>query len=136
MDAFSVTVSGDFSLSGLRLYSLDTRYFGLDTVIPLKQEETGALIAGTITMPEDGYFITSLPWQEGYEILVDGIARQPQMVNTSFLGFPLERGTHRIQLSYRPPLTRAGLIISVTGWCLFFLLLYLEEAYVRERSKP
>ena len=136
MDAFSVTVSGDFSLSGLRLYSLDTRYFGLDTVIPLKQEETGALIAGTITMPEDGYFITSLPWQEGYEILVDGIARQPQMVNTSFLGFPLERGTHRIQLSYRPPLTQAGLIISVTGWCLFFLLLYLEEAYVRERSKP
>ena len=38
-------------------------------------------------MEESGYFVTSFPYKEGYEITVDGKNVQAEKVNCAFIGF-------------------------------------------------
>ncbi len=82
---------------------------------------------GLIRMPEEGWFVTSYPWREGYEILVDGVSVEPQKVNTAFVGFPLSGGSHEIAIAYTAPGYRIGLLGTVLGAAAFVLLLLWER---------
>lgn len=71
--------------------------------------------------------MTSYPWREGYEILVDGVSVEPQKVNTAFVGFPLSGGSHEIAIAYTAPGYRIGLLGTVLGAAAFVLLLLWER---------
>lgn len=133
---FQVKTSGSYEIRELQIYSLDAAYLGSRTVYPLKpleadgeeKEEAGRLkqsgkgkcvISGTITMPKDGYLVTSYPMQEGYQAYVDGEFRQAEVVNEAFVGLPLAAGAHEILLFYEPPLQKAGMLISAAGWLIW-----------------
>ena len=75
-----------------------------------------------ITMPKDGYLITSFPIQRGYRVWVDGKECPVETVNQAFLGVPLSAGTHEIRILYEPPLEKAGLALSAGGWLLWSAL--------------
>ena len=51
-------------------------------------------------MEESGYFVTSFPYKEGYEITVDGKNVQAEKVNCAFIGFSLGEGSHEIEITY------------------------------------
>ena len=55
-------------------------------------------IEGIIDMEESGYFVTSFPYKEGYEITVDGKNVQAEKVNCAFIGFSLGEGSHEIEI--------------------------------------
>jgi len=77
---------------------------------------------GGITMEQDGYFVTSFPYRRGYRITVDGRTVNPEIVNTTFLGFPIGKGTHRIEIHYTAPGYRLGLFISLSAFAVFAVL--------------
>lgn len=82
---------------------------------------------GTVQMPEEGWFVTSYPWREGYEVRVDGSIVLPQKINTAFVGFPLPAGDHEIAIAYTAPGYRIGLLGTVLGTVAFALLLLWEN---------
>lgn len=82
--------------------------------------DSTTVFTGELTMKKDGWLITSYPYRQGYQLLVDGKAREIQTVNTAFVGAPLEAGDHRIVLRYIAPGFQAGLLISL-GSCLLLL---------------
>ena len=51
-------------------------------------------------MPKDGYFVTSYTFSKGYIVCVDGKEAAPVQVNKAFLGFPLQKGAHEIQIEF------------------------------------
>ncbi len=89
----------------------------------LDKERTGGnVIAGDVDAKKEGYFITSIPYDPNFEILVDGKIMKAEKVNTAFLGFPIGRGRHDINLTYHAPGRKAGAWCSGVGAVLLLLL--------------
>lgn len=83
----------------------------------------GDRISGQIDVQSTGYFVTSIPYDKGFEVEVDGKPCTAERVNTAFLGFPIEEGYHTIEIVYHAPGAEAGKVISLLGVLLTFYLL-------------
>lgn len=118
---------GEYTLENIEAYKidgsvLDDRYKTIDA-LDVKENES-AIISGKVNAKKDGYFVTSLPYQNGYEISVDGQTQSYEEVNTAFVGFPIKKGTHDMVIKYKSPGKRMGIIISsvcaIFACCLWF----------------
>lgn len=88
-----------------------------------KKKTKGNCIAGTIDVKEPGYFITTIPYDENFEILADGREVKGEEVNTAFLGFRIDAGEHEIRIVYHAPGLQAGKVMSVAGIALFLFVI-------------
>ena len=96
------------------------------------------LIAGEIHVSNDGYFATSIPYDVGFHIFVDGKPQTYEKVNTAFIGFPIAKGIHHIEFKYNSPYKTMGLFISALGFLLFSWVLFVQvmkELFRRRRSR-
>lgn len=87
-----------------------------------RSKSKGNVIAGSITMNNDGYFVTSISYEKSFQIQVDGKAVSSEKVNTAFLGCKLKEGTHDIKIIYHAPGLILGKCLSVFGLLLLLLL--------------
>ena len=69
-------------------------------------------LAGRINTPEGGTMFTSIPYDKGWKIWVDGTAVSGRPVFDAFLGVDLEPGEHKIRLSYEPQGLKTGAVIT------------------------
>ena len=69
-------------------------------------------LAGSINTPEGGTMFTSIPYDKGWKIWVDGTAVSGRPVFDTFLGVDLEPGEHKIRLSYEPQGLKTGAVIT------------------------
>ena len=132
-----ITLSqGKHDISNIKVYELDYNYVKnineshSDFIID-KEETKGDIIKGSINVKEDGYFSLSIPYDEGFNILVDGKKQDYELVNTSFIGFEIEKGNHDIIIEYEAPLLKEGKIVSIVGIIIFASVLLIEQ----KRSK-
>lgn len=130
--------AGNYELLDPRLYSMDASLVSdaARSVTPLKSgrpESSGTVLSGSIEMEEDGYFTASIPYDKGFTARVDGIERKVELVNTAFIGFPLEKGMHTIEIDYHAPLFAAGKKISAAAVIAFFIVLALEWIFNGQR---
>ena len=91
-------------------------------------------IIGNINMPSNGYFITSIPYDEGFKIKVDKKEVKAEIVNKAHLGFKLNKGNHQIEIKYNAPYQRQSLIITIIGIASFVILIYFDinKKYIKE----
>ena len=87
----------------------------------------GNVIAGSLTMQKSGYLITSIPYDSGFEIQVDGKPATSEKVNTAFLGCKVNEGEHDIVITYHAPGLAAGKVMSFVGMIGFLILSVLEH---------
>lgn len=80
-----------------------------------KSRKTGQVLSGSIDMKENGYLITSIPYDDNFVILVDGQKYDAEMVNEGFVGLELEQGQHEIQFRYKAPGKNAGMLLTLCG---------------------
>lgn len=80
-----------------------------------KEQTKGNLIQGRIKSQKDGMFITSIPFDKGFEMTIDGVKVKCERVNKAFLGFHLEAGKHKIRILYHAPGVTAGKILTGLG---------------------
>ena len=92
-----------------------------------KEKTRSNRIAGSVDVKDDGYFITSIPYDPDYEIRVDGQATDYEKVNTAFLGFPIGRGRHDVEIIYHAPGVKAGKWSSAAGLVMLAVLLLRER---------
>ncbi|MGF6375464.1 putative membrane protein YfhO [Clostridiales Family XIII bacterium PM5-7] len=108
---------GEYTISHLQVHTLDTSNLDHKNIAAAEQQETEthqrAVFEGSIDMVEDGYFITSYPYKQGYQAWVDGQKVSIEKVNTAFVGFPLEKGNHKIKLEFTAPGYDLGLRTSI-----------------------
>ena len=71
---------------------------------------------------EDGdVLFTSIPYDTGWRIRVNGETIEPGIFAQCFLTVPLRKGTNEITLDYHVPFLRMGLVISILGLLLIVL---------------
>lgn len=123
---------GTYKIGNIETYKLNYKDISKvidkqSTFIANKDKSLGDNIEGTIDMKESGYFVTSIPYDEGFKVFVDNKAVEKQIVNKSFLGFKLSKGNHNIKIVYKSPLQKEGLILSFLGLVSFVSLSIIER---------
>jgi len=91
-------------------------------------EET--CIKGTVTAKDDSVFYTSIPYDESWQVYVDGKrVSEKEMaeckLGEGLLGFYLSEGKHDIELRYEARGLKAGIIITVSTIALLIILLII-----------
>lgn len=73
-------------------------------------------LKGTIDVQEDGVFVTSVPYEAGWKLKVDGHTREiDELIGGAWISTSLSAGEHQIELSFRPPGLIAGLLITLAS---------------------
>ena len=85
-------------------------------------------INGYINLPNDEYLVTSIPFDEGFSILVDEKKSDILKVNSAFLGTKLKKGYHNITISYSSPWLKTGKIISSLGIFIFIIIILKDKS--------
>lgn len=84
-------------------------------------------IEGTISAMKDGVFMTSLPYDEGWSVWIDGEKADAYPVLNGFLAADMEKGRHEVRLSYRCPGLLPGGITTIVGLIAFFIISGFEK---------
>ena len=82
-------------------------------------------LSGTITTEKGGVMMTSIPYDPGWKVFVDGVETEITEVKDTFLGVELTPGMHTIELRFMPQgLVLGGLItaLSLAMLLTFWLL--------------
>ena len=72
-------------------------------------------LAGSITADEAGTMYTSIPYDKGWTVLVDGQVTETRALFDTFLAVDLQAGTHKISFSYKPEGLRQGAWITAAS---------------------
>lgn len=127
----SVTVSfgaGDYEISGLQSFLGDAEILEDGSLYrsafqPDWAQTKGNQICGEIQVDAPGFLITSIPYDKGFTVRIDGKPAAAQRVNTAFLGAPIGAGTHQVEILYHAPGAKAGKLVSCLGIALWLLLM-------------
>jgi len=91
-------------------------------------------LKGTIDVKNDGVFMTSIPYETGWNIRVDGEPVEGKCVGTAFLAFDLNAGEHTVELSFMPRIVVLGACGSAVGIGLYLIILVLEIRKIRKEQ--
>lgn len=88
---------------------------------PLKLEKTeGDTLICSVNNKEAGYLITSIPYDEGFEIHINGEKTSVEKVNTAFVGAKVPKGKCTIEISYKAEGKTLGFLCTGAGILLLF----------------
>ena len=124
---------GEFETYKLNYKDLSKIKDKQSTFIP-DTNDIGNTISGSIDMQSDGYFVTSIPYDDGFSIKVDNKQVDAIKLNKAFLGFKLDKGKHNIKIIYQAPLQKEGLIISIIG-LIGILVLIIHDVKIDKKNK-
>lgn len=85
-------------------------------------------LSGTVTASRDGVLMTSIPYDSGWSVTVDGAEVEVFSVADGFLGVDLTTGTHTVTLTYRPKGLLVGMIVSTVSLIALVVLLIVLRA--------
>jgi uncharacterized membrane protein YfhO len=128
-DTLSITFEkGHYELSDFEFYFVDEDLIDsfFDDVDEFYFDEDSNLTKGTIDVSNDGYFTLSIPYDKGFVAFVDGKEVEVEKVNEAFIGFPITKGHHTIEIVYHAPYKRVGSWISLFG-IIVMLGIFLHE---------
>lgn len=128
---FSFT-EGTYNLSDFETYVLDYAYIenvanNVSRFMIDGEKTKGDKIFGQVNVVEDSYFMLTIPYDKGFKILVDGQKQNYEKVDSAYIGFRLNEGSHEIEIEYEAPMKKISLWISLFGGIVFAVITYLES---------
>lgn len=118
---------GKYNISDIHIYTMDYKIPTFLELYGLKYDSSNSTFTGISNLEKDGYLITSIPYDDGFEIFVDGKKIKKEIVNQAFLGAKLTKGKHKISIKYTSPWYYLGIISSILGMILFLLEVIYEK---------
>jgi len=89
-------------------------------------------LKGKVTVTEDKKVLfTTIPYEKGWTVLVDGKKTDYHKIFDAFIGLDLEVGEHELEFKFISPLFSVGLLISIIATILFSLYLKYEKKIVK-----
>lgn len=81
-------------------------------ILDMSLEKRGDGYEGTAHASADGWLITSIPYDKGFHIYIDGRETESRRVNKAFLGARVTEGRHEVRIVYEAPGWKLGLFVS------------------------
>ena len=80
-------------------------------------------IHGTIRADEDGIMFTSIPYDTGWTVKVDGEKVTPESIDGTLMYIRLSAGEHTVEMSYTPTGFIPGFMITAAGVLIFVVII-------------
>ncbi len=98
---------------------------------------TSTSVSGTVTSAKGGTMFTSIPYDTGWTVYVDGSAVDIEAFEDAFISFAVPAGSHTIEMKYTPNGFWMGLTISLISTILLVMILLLKRQWKisQERAK-
>jgi uncharacterized membrane protein YfhO len=84
-------------------------------------------ITGNIDLKTKKILYLSIPFDRGWHATVDGKEADLQRVQWGLTGLVLDKGIHKIELSFTPPFKKEGTLVSLISLGLFGVLLFVSK---------
>lgn len=122
----------DIKIKKGKYYIKDYEIYEIKDFNILKQKELNveykdSLFTSKVSLKEDGYFITSIPYDKGFKAYIDKKEVEVEKVNKAFVGFKVPKGEHSIVLKFTSPLKKESLIITFISFIVYLYLLWKEK---------
>lgn len=99
-----------------------------DFVYNIETNKDGHIFEGTINVNLDNSFIyTSIPYEKGMRVYIDGKEIRPNIILDSLLGFNVNKGIHTITIDYTPRGIKSGAIITIISLSLTAVYLITKK---------
>lgn len=86
-------------------------------------------LSGTITTEQGGVMMTSIPYDPGWKVFVDGVETDITEVKDTFLGVELTPGTHTIELRFMPQGLVLGGLITALSLVMLLVIWFLTRRF-------
>ena len=122
----TVRASSDiFSSMPAQFYYCDTELFTDQLADAISDQDVqitkieDSYVSAQVTLQEDKLLLTTIPYEKGWTLRVDGKETAIEAYQNALICIPLAPGTHTITLSFTPPGLWAGMIINGTAILVF-----------------
>ena len=85
-------------------------------------------LSGEVNINEGQVLFTSIPYDEGWTIIDNGVEVDSIELLGGFLGVELSPGTHNVEFRFFPRGLYQGIVIMAASWIMFFAFLYLKKS--------
>lgn len=129
-----VTVANDDKEAFWRdelFYTFDMEAFktAIDTLKPRCWDVTtheDRYVEGKVTASEGQYLMTTIPYENGWQITVNGKDVTPEKAMGTLITIPLEAGENTVTMKFAPNYHKLAIIITVSGFILLLLIIVIE----------
>lgn len=80
---------------------------------------------GSINVTEAGVMFTSIPYDRGWKVYVDGVRTETFKLGDALLGFYITEGAHTVKFSYSPLGMAVGIFLSVLCLIIFAVMVVI-----------
>lgn len=122
-------------VAGLDMDILDAGYEVLKQGALNITEFDETYIKGTVDVSENKTLYTSINYDEGWTVKVDGKEAEKVKIGDALIGINLDEGNHEIEFKYEPQGLRIGIIISAATFILLILFI-LIRFILNNRNNP
>ncbi|MBN1892408.1 MAG: YfhO family protein [Clostridiales bacterium] len=92
-------------------------------------------VSATVSLDEDRLLLTTVPYEHGWTLWVDGEETEIEPYQDALISVPLAAGTHTVKLEFEAPGLMTGLIISLISAGAFLAILITRKVLKREKSE-
>lgn len=97
-------------------------------------KHTDTYLEGKVTAKENQVMFTSIPYENGWTIKVDGKKVEPVVLLDSLMGINVPEGTHTVTMRFLPDYFVKSIIISVLGVVMLVLIIIFEKKMDRYKK--
>lgn len=97
--------------------------------------ESGNKLSGTINTAEAGTLLLTIPYDNGWDVTVDGVHTEAYRVGEALTGIDLTPGEHEISMRFTPEGLWLGSILSIICLVLFLLSCFIEKQFSRRNRE-
>ncbi len=91
-------------------------------------------IKGTVNAAENKMLYTSINYDEGWTVKVDGKESQMVKIGDALIGVYLDKGVHTVEFSYEPQGLKIGITISVATLSLLIIFCILKKLFGKQKK--
>ena len=114
----------------------DKAYGMISSSLMTVTDATDTCIKGTVDAGEGGVFVTSIPYEEGWTMKIDGNKYEiRELTGDSWISAGLDAGTHEIEISFRPPGIINGLLLTIASILILIAATNLPVLKRRRQSQ-
>ncbi len=131
-----ITEDQQLDLSGLMIYRFDNQLFekflSEATIAKWRPTSVSATqLSGSVVQPKGKeYLYTSIPYNKGWQVTVDGKHVKTEKVWDAMIAFKLSPGNHKLELRFIPEGFRMGAVFST----LSFLYMIVDSKWLSKQN--
>jgi uncharacterized membrane protein YfhO len=91
-------------------------------------------IVGSISLSKSKALFLSIPFDPSWKLKINGKNTELLIGNLGLMAIPLEKGNHKIELSFQPPYWALSWTLSLVGFILFGAVVFVNRIYIKRRK--